>query len=72
MVTYVLTPGSTGRLQVNHGLHPTQLKPPNHLARSLSEKPDDSNPTIQRWLGVEDPDGQNMWIKGWSYPMVRT
>eukprot|EP00975_Prorocentrum_lima_P053063 11126948-Prorocentrum_lima.AAC.1 len=37
------------------------------------KKPDDSNPTIQQWLTVEDPDGQNMWTrKRWSYPKVCT
>eukprot|EP00975_Prorocentrum_lima_P063319 12890804-Prorocentrum_lima.AAC.1 len=58
-VTYALTTDSKGRPQVKRGLHPTQLKPQDHPARDLFEKPDDSAPTIQQWLTVEDPDGQN-------------
>eukprot|EP00975_Prorocentrum_lima_P024573 5163827-Prorocentrum_lima.AAC.1 len=61
--TYALNTDSKGRPQVKHGLHPTQLKSEDHLARHLFEKPDDSIPTIQQWLTVEDPDGQNMWIR---------
>eukprot|EP00975_Prorocentrum_lima_P063511 12891972-Prorocentrum_lima.AAC.1 len=59
----MLTQEFKGRSQVNHGLHPPQLKPQDHLARNLFERPDDSNPAIQQWLAVEDPDGQNMWIR---------
>eukprot|EP00975_Prorocentrum_lima_P016594 3519149-Prorocentrum_lima.AAC.1 len=33
------------------------------LARNLFERPDDSAPTSQQWMIVEDPDGQNIWIR---------
>eukprot|EP00975_Prorocentrum_lima_P040521 8508079-Prorocentrum_lima.AAC.1 len=62
-VTYVLTTDSKGRSQVKHGLHPTQLKPQDHLAWNLSEKPDGSTPTIRQWLTAEYPDVRNMWIR---------
>eukprot|EP00975_Prorocentrum_lima_P034553 7262765-Prorocentrum_lima.AAC.1 len=52
-----------GRPHVKHGLHPTQFQPQDHLARTLLERPDDAAPTIQQWMTVEDPDGQNIWIR---------
>eukprot|EP00975_Prorocentrum_lima_P029462 6186969-Prorocentrum_lima.AAC.1 len=39
------------------------LQPQDHLARTLFERHDDAAPTIQQWMTVEYPDGQNIRMR---------